>query len=58
MERTDKQLEKNVDRISVMEEHLKNVQQELKYTQARVSTSPGFLTQGALNAHCCWHVPV
>ena len=29
-------IEENTDRINIMEDHLKNVQQELVYTQSRV----------------------
>ncbi|GIL44733.1 hypothetical protein Vafri_2248 [Volvox africanus] len=36
LERTDRALEQNMDRLHIMDEHLKNVQQELKYTQTRV----------------------
>lgn len=36
LDRTDLALEKNMDRIRSMDDHLKNVQQELKYTQTRV----------------------
>uniref|UniRef100_A0A061QV58 Flagella associated protein n=1 Tax=Tetraselmis sp. GSL018 TaxID=582737 RepID=A0A061QV58_9CHLO len=36
VEQTSAALEDNVDRIKVMEEHLTNVQQELKFTQSRV----------------------
>ena len=32
-------IEENSDRINIMEEHLKNVQQELVYTQTRVGGS-------------------
>lgn len=36
LEKADGAVEENSDRISIMEEHLRNVQQELKYTQSRV----------------------
>jgi len=36
LDRVDGALEENQDRIGIMEEHLQNVQQELKYTQGRV----------------------
>lgn len=35
VERTDALLEENTDRVAIMEEHLKNVNQELRYTQTR-----------------------
>mmetsp|Transcript_9124 Transcript_9124/g.17160 ORF Transcript_9124/g.17160 Transcript_9124/m.17160 type:complete len:907 (-) Transcript_9124:51-2771(-) len=38
LEATDVGLEENSDRVGIMEEHLKNVQQELKYTQNRVES--------------------
>ena len=37
LEGTDGLLDENSDRINIMSEHLSNVQQELKYTQGRVS---------------------
>ena len=36
LEQTEGQLSENADRIGIMDEHLSNVQQELKYTQSRV----------------------
>lgn len=36
LERTERALEQNTDRLHIMDEHLRNVQQELKYTQSRV----------------------
>jgi urease alpha subunit len=36
LEETGVALDENVDRIKIMQEHLKNVQQELKFTQSRV----------------------
>ena len=36
LEQTENQLSENADRIGIMDEHLNNVQQELKYTQSRV----------------------
>ncbi len=41
LERTERALETNMDRLHIMDEHLKNVQQELKYTQTRVREQPG-----------------
>ncbi|KAF5827559.1 coiled-coil domain-containing protein 39 [Dunaliella salina] len=38
LDRVDGALEENQDRIGIMEEHLQNVQQELKYTQGRVES--------------------
>jgi peptidoglycan hydrolase CwlO-like protein len=38
LDRVDGALEENQDRVGIMEEHLQNVQQELKYTQGRVRT--------------------
>ncbi len=37
LELVDQALEENNDRINVMHEHLRNVQQELTYTESRVS---------------------
>ena len=36
LEQVDQALEENNDRIGVMQEHLRNVQQELTYTESRV----------------------
>lgn len=36
LEKADAAFEENRDRINIMQEHLHNVQQELKYTQSRV----------------------
>ncbi len=36
LEKADAALEEHQDRVAIMDEHLKNVQQELKYTQSRV----------------------
>jgi hypothetical protein len=36
LEKADTAHEENRDRINIMQEHLHNVQQELKYTQSRV----------------------
>lgn len=36
-------IEENTDRINIMEDHLKNVQQELVYTQSRVRIPPPVL---------------
>jgi hypothetical protein len=33
-------LDENSDRVNIMEDHLKNVQQELVYTQSRVLNVP------------------
>jgi coiled-coil domain-containing protein 39 len=41
LESAEGSLEENSDRISIMDEHLKNVQQELKYTQSRVTHREG-----------------
>eukprot|EP00854_Cymbomonas_tetramitiformis_P008918 gene8918-10568_t len=38
LEAVEAALEENRDRINIMEEHLRNVQQELVYTQSRVDT--------------------
>ncbi|KAG2493473.1 hypothetical protein HYH03_008290 [Edaphochlamys debaryana] len=38
LERTERALDANMDRLHIMDEHLKNVQQELKYTQTRVES--------------------
>lgn len=40
LEQTENQLSENADRIGIMDEHLSNVQQELKYTQSRVRGHP------------------
>ena len=40
VERTDALLEENTDRVAIMEEHLKNVNQELRYTQTRADATP------------------
>lgn len=39
LEGAESSLMENSDRIKIMDEHLNNVQQELKYTQTRVSES-------------------
>jgi chaperonin cofactor prefoldin len=36
LEAVDTALEESHDRVAIMDEHLKNVQQELAYTQSRV----------------------
>lgn len=38
LEVAESALMENSDRIKIMDEHLTNVQQELKYTQTRVSS--------------------
>ena len=43
-------IEENTDRINIMEDHLKNVQQELVYTQSRVRIPPPVL-------RCCFSKP-
>jgi hypothetical protein len=39
LQQIDLTLEENGGRIGVMDEHLKNVQQEITYTESRVSTT-------------------
>ncbi len=41
LESADAALEEHHDRVAIMDEHLKNVQQELKYTQSRVGEAAG-----------------
>jgi hypothetical protein len=41
LEKADAAHEENRDRINIMQEHLHNVQQELKYTQSRVRSEGG-----------------
>lgn len=39
LQQVDLELEENAGRVTVMDEHLKNVQQEITYAQHRVSTA-------------------
>jgi len=41
LQQLDVSLEENTGRIGVMDEHLKNVQQEITYTESRVRGSKG-----------------
>ncbi len=55
LEKTDGLLNENGERIAIMNEHLTNVQQELKYTQSRVRHKAGTRRKGkplqALHEH-------
>ena len=54
LERADAALDENQDRVGIMTEHLKNVQQELKYTQTRVGVVGRKAAQAWKHGPCHW----
>lgn len=52
LEAADTALEENHDRISIMNEHLKNVHTELKYTQEKVSVAKVLAWSQRLSSTC------
>jgi len=58
LQQVDLELEENSGRVGIMDDHMKNVQQEITYAQHRVRMLEGSLLQPSLQQQCSSPVPV